>query len=1306
MEEQKTEMIKYVFIDVVDGEETGNKIEICVKTCNSKVNVQDYLLDLFALYRGLNTKGKPYQYDYKTEAGKEQTIGYKSQFWKELEVELCDDSRIFDGDDKRANCLIKYQTETSNELHDFIPTKGNNPGDDAKYLVGDYRRIVADVFYTLYEQFTENTKIAKVTEIKFIKSGEQNSKSWEVDNSRFNGKFDNDCRIAFWALDTGNKRKSQKLCLPIGLESNTSKLWDNGDRFYYLVGDGETKLEFYKNYDVRGKWKIVLFCGKNEDGIPGIYYYLDGNLNYKLQKRNENIFVNDIRKKINDNSSGKPEKEEPDHKITCDKESELPDNQDSKEWYEKLEEIASEEIYKTVSAKIGNKELSHMNGNAFVFRYPSSSDSDECYLKLNTKKDSSFMNTDYGFKLIDIWCECGNGISIRVKGTDKDNWRYRIGDSQGSYTLEYKKFQYFFMNEVDPEFSDALEKLSFNEKNGEPWANTVVSEFDKEKVDAFKNFAKKCIDKFNALSTDDKRNLKRAASPDGEIAVWNIEDRLFEGLTADHTVARKICDEVKKWEATGKKKIPNLAIMGEPGTGKTTLVKRIAACFKKEEEKEEEKVRVLSPSDLKGAYVGQTIPRVFDHLKNASKDGKILFLDEAYLLYEDQFGREALAYLLPIMTGDRKEITKKNIETQEEESYNLEENGIPPIWMAGYEPEMRKVLSKNPGLYRRMVTLTLPTPTCSNLFDSLTSQAEKENGKLQEYLEASEADIKAYFTWAGARETAGYFGNYAGVEKFLRTCKARDLDKAKTDEDARKIINQIIDENKKEYKAQYKAVLTDLKKPKFTVYRDVDTRLDDVKGNMPLREQLKQIVNMLIYQEDYNQCGIQVPKGALLVGPPGTGKTFVARAVAGEFQANLVGDKQIAFISVIATELGSPEMIEALFDEAAEYDASIIFIDEIDAIGGNRFLNKQDQPLLIQLMKELDGFDARKNIFVMAATNAPESLDEALKRPGRFDQIIEISYPDEEGRKAIIEGYLGKLEWFKEEKTENTENKEKTAGTIAKITKGFTPAELKNLINLAAIERYTRENKSDNDSNQANKSEDFVNVVTEKIETLRIGERKQKEKPEKFSVGENQGCSATAIHEVGHAVMSLLQKMEPFEKITILPRGNALGYVTPSTNNRLYTKKDFLNNIRVYMGGRVAEELFYGEDISTGAAQDIQMATELAESMVAKFGMSDVIGMMAVKKDKGNYLGESSEYTCSDAFRYDVENEVRNLLAKQMEIVRIELGRMKDIIQELAKEVFEKETMTGDEFKKLYDEKKKEKENGKNMHDPVEDKQE
>lgn len=1297
MEEQE---ITYEFIDVVGGEKTGNKIELCVKPCgdsteNAQKELPDLLRDLFSLYRGMTDDGK--RFSYRKWKDETPQIGYKSGHPEEV----CSDSRIYKGDGYNAKCLVK-----SGE--DFVnPTSATNGillSDDQpsyKYLVGDYRRIVADVFYTLYRQ---QTGIAQIDTIRFIKSDEndnEKSETWIIDQGQSNVVFDDD-RIAFWGYEKDNN-ELKKLCLPIGLKDNTSalneNLRDNGSRFYYLINDGKIDLTFYKNYDVRNGWKIDLFYGKDKEGYTGIYYYyLNNELKHKLQITDEGIFVNDIRNpenmyklnfgEINGSNDYANSSKKLEEKTEC----------------EELEKIAGKiisnlkyaEKYGYNNNSIILKRIKDDDGNAFRFKYPVDQEAGEPLLDLeiNMEEDNSSANTDYDLKITDIWCKCDNGISIYLKGTKKEEWRYRIDD----YIWDFGKFE--ILLDKKHKIAKALDGISFDTEEKDPW-KAVLKAFDTNKG-AFEEFALVCREKFDELLLKDLKILKKLASPDGEIAVWNIEDKLFEGLTADHTVARKICDEVKKWEATGKKKIPNLAIMGEPGTGKTTLVKRIAACFKKEEEK----VLVLSPSDLKGAYVGQTIPRVFDHLKDASEHGLILFLDEAYLLYEDQFGREALAYLLPIMTGDRKEITKKNIETQEEESYNLEENGIPPIWMAGYEPEMRKVLSKNPGLYRRMVTLTLPTPTCSNLFDSLTSQAEKETANLGKHLKASEADIKAYFTWAGARETAGYFGNYAGVEKFLRTCKARELDKAKTDEDARKIINQIIDEYKKEYKAQYKAVLTDLKKPKFTVYRDVDTRLDDVKGNKPLREQLKQIVNMLIYQEDYNQCGIQVPKGALLVGPPGTGKTFVARAVAGEFQANLVGDKQIAFISVIATELGSPEMIEALFDEAAEYDASIIFIDEIDAIGGNRFLNKQDQPLLIQLMKELDGFDARKNIFVMAATNAPESLDEALKRPGRFDQIIEISYPDEEGRKAIIEGYLGKLEWFKEEKTEKTENKEKTAGTIAKITKGFTPAELKNLINLAAIERYTRENKSDNDSNQANKPEDFVNVVTEKIETLRIGERKQKEKPEKFSVGENQGCSATAIHEVGHAVMSLLQKMEPFEKITILPRGNALGYVTPSTNNRLYTKKDFLNNIRVYMGGRVAEELFYGEDISTGAAQDIQMATELAESMVAKFGMSDVIGMMAVKKDKGNYLGESSEYTCSDAFRYDVENEVRNLLAKQMEIVRIELGRMKDIIQELAKEVFEKETMTGDEFKKLYDEKKKEKENGKTMHDPVEDKQE
>lgn len=802
---------------------------------------------------------------------------------------------------------------------------------------------------------------------------------------------------------------------------------------------------------------------------------------------------------------------------------------------------------------------------------------------------------------------------------------------------------------------------------------------------------------------------------------------------------------MKKWEKAKKEnkepKIPNFVIMGAPGTGKTTIAKRIADCFFDGDKidnniDKENKIIQLSPSDLKGAYVGQTIPKVYEYLKEASENKKILFLDEAYLLQQDQFGREALAYLLPIMNGDRTVISK--MREDKEERFDFEEEGhiVPPIWMAGYEHQMRRTLSENPGLYRRMVKLVLPSPIASALYDNLQMLA-KDNKELMEKFKESSNDIKSYFTWAIARENAEYFGNYAGVQKFFETCEVREVGKS---DNAGAIINRIIEESKKEIKAQYVALLSkDEKSRKFIVSRDIDTTFDDIIGD-DVKGKLKPIVNMLINHEDYCERGINVPKGALLAGPPGTGKTLLARAVAGEFQKNLIdesSDKQIAFISVLGTELRTPELVGELFAEADDYDAAIIFIDEIDSIGIKREYSSNPEPMF-QLLKEMDGFEQRTNIFVMAATNAPESLDEALKRPGRFDRYIEVSYPTEDDRKEIIELYVKKLAWAKNALSDDeNETFNQFLGAIADATKSFTPAQLQNLINEAAIDfnspipsvqwqnlineaakkaqlqnlinKVTEKTQLQNDESTSAQNNEIIEsriddlkledrikliikikvfeiLVKEKIEQLKIGDKKPKSSDDnEFSYKENKGCSAVAIHEVGHAMVCLLQDMEPFEKITIMPRGNALGYVIPSSNNSLWTKKDYINQIRVFMGGRVAEELFYGDDISVGAAQDIQSATKLAEDMVAIYGMSEKIGIMAVKNDSTNFLGSNSRYDCSETFRYDVDLEVRNLLRTQLEIVREELKKQKDIIEKMAEIVYGKETMTGEEFKKEFE---------------------
>lgn len=403
-----------------------------------------------------------------------------------------------------------------------------------------------------------------------------------------------------------------------------------------------------------------------------------------------------------------------------------------------------------------------------------------------------------------------------------------------------------------------------------------------------------------------------------------------------------------------------------------------------------------------------------------------------------------------------------------------------------------------------------------------------------------------------------------------------------------------------------------------------------------------------------------------------------------------------------------------MFETAAEYDLSVVFIDEIDAIGKHRNMPGAVPALLIQLMKELDGFEKRKNIFVMAATNAPELLDPALKRPGRFDRNIKVTYPDKEGRIEILKSALNKLSFLKEddnqvgngkinssiELSENNSDSEITiesiAETVAKKTVQYAPADLNNLVNEAAI-LYKKCEKSDDEKSEdknhrkgladnAGAAEKFEKDILEMLERLNIGELNYLGKEPQFQVDKNEGCSAVAIHEVGHAMVSIRSGLEPFESITIISRGDTLGYVSPNSEANLRTKKDFINQIRVCLGGRVAEEMFYGDNISTGAVQDIQQATRYARDMITLFGMSDVMGMMALQTNEKSYLGENSSYSCSDSFRYEVDDAIRKLLSEQMSITRNMLENQKEQIREMAEYIFDKETATGKDFCDKYKE--------------------
>lgn len=878
-------------------------------------------------------------------------------------------------------------------------------------------------------------------------------------------------------------------------------------------------------------------------------------------------------------------------------------------------------------------------------------------------------------------------------------------ENQDSFHLEKEKMAYQSKDEKARWYSwstlknNHVVKESPYERILEKSAEEISEKIMEEIIKEVKETCIKFVETFmNYKDEKGEEKLKELAKTKMEQEISEVERILYPSpLIPDKGVAKIIYEEKKKYEKTGK--MPNFSIMGIPGCGKSTLVEKIAS-YMKGERNAKGWVLKKSTSDLKGAYIGQTANRVYDLLEKAYKEGKIVFIDEAYNLQSDKFGKEALEMLLPLISGDRTDIECVDLKTGERKSLEFIEN-VPGIWLAGYEQETREMLVENPGLYRRMVKLSLAEPTVEGLYANLLAKT-KNTEMLKLVFEDCKKEIKNYFGWASAKEHIAYFGSYAGVEEFYKACKVRlegDLTA-----NAKSCILEIIDEKKREIKKQYKAILAKNERqkngevPKFEIQRDVNVILDDVKGNDSAVFGMRQIVKMLMEREVYEKEGMHVPKGALLVGPPGTGKTMLAKATAGEIQRSYDEserkEKSVAFISVVSTELNNAQKVSALFEEAAEYDSSIIFIDEIDAIGKQRG-NCENSRVLFQLMKEMDGFEERKNIFVMAATNAPETIDPALKRPGRFDRYMEVSYPNEEGRKAILLSYLEKLSEIKNriKRESGNNNLEDLAKEVAEKTVGWVPAELKNLVNEAAIlHKEIEENKEKMLKNKHREKvtsqsayECFRADIFEALERIRIGELVEGRKEADFQDSENKGSSAVAIHEVGHGLVSILLGLEPFERITIISRGDALGYVSPSRKNVLRTKTDYLKQIKVCLGGRIAEEIFYGEDISIGAVQDIQNATKYAEDMVMLFGMSDEIGPMAIKAYRKNYLGNEQSYRCSSEFLCKAEDEVNKILKKQLEETKELLQNQKYMIGRLAKYVFEKETLTGSEFKEEYE---------------------
>lgn len=803
---------------------------------------------------------------------------------------------------------------------------------------------------------------------------------------------------------------------------------------------------------------------------------------------------------------------------------------------------------------------------------------------------------------------------------------------------------------------------------------------------------------------------------------FEMQNAIYEAnMTPDPDVVAKAVEIKKCFNRTGV--IPNIAIIGEAGCGKSTLIKKLGKVFDKE-------VLCLSPSDLKGAYVGHTKGEVLEKLVLAMKENKIFFIDEVYELMTDSFGREAISLLLPLMTGDRTSaearIDKEHISVdfltgEVERNGNYESypdtKGVPPIWIAGYEDDVRLMLSQNQGLFRRFERLTLKPPHTRELYSDLlkkleiklsTPESEAIYNCIKKLFEDNKKLIMNYFRWGNQPQNSKYFANYAGVEKLLNSCIDR-LPLDKSEDELRSELESIISGSKRDIKRQLatlkrKSGTVDTKvndADRIEIISDIDTRFSDLVGCENQIEYMRSIIRLLVNNSRYDSYNITVPKGALLKGLPGVGKTFISRAFAGEMQEAFereAPDKRVGFMALSAPALTSREtdFISTVFDAAEEYDFCVIFIDEVDAIAIDRRINPYYSHYL-ELIKQMDGIEKRSNFFILAATNAPERLDPAFIRSGRVDKELEFLLPDKEARSILAERAIASrirlLNNFVY--SDHKASVRELSESISKHTLKYTAGDIENVINAAFIMYDNDEQEPTAKCESGSKSIKFGHSeldrlyghIREAIEIRNIGERNPSAKENAFKVDANDNsCSATAIHEVGHALVSILCGEKPFDKITILPRGNALGYVSHNSEGLQMNKKALKDRIRVAMGGRIAEALVYGDEyVSSGASQDMTVATNLARYMVETIGFTDDLGFMTLVKSTSNFLG-GKEYTCSDAFRERSDEAVCRLLRDLYSETVNMLSDKKELIISLAERVFNAETMSGSEFIEAYNE--------------------
>ena len=438
-------------------------------------------------------------------------------------------------------------------------------------------------------------------------------------------------------------------------------------------------------------------------------------------------------------------------------------------------------------------------------------------------------------------------------------------------------------------------------------------------------------------------------------------------------------------------------------------------------------------------------------------------------------------------------------------------------------------------------------------------------------------------------------------------------------------------------------------------------KFKDVAGEEEAKELLQEIVDFLHNPEKYREIGAKMPKGALLVGPPGTGKTMLAKAVAGEADVPFFSISGSEFVEMFVG-MGAAK-VRDLFKQANEKAPCIVFIDEIDAVGKKRESgqiggNDEREQTLNQLLSEMDGFDGSKGVVILAATNRPESLDPALLRPGRFDRRIPVELPDLKGREDILKVHAAKIKI-----ADNVD-----FNAIARTAAGASGAELANIVNEAAL-RAVRDGRKF--ATQTDLMESVEVVIAGYQKKNRILSTKEK--------------LIVSYHEVGHALVAALQtNSAPVQKITIIPRtSGALGFTMQVDEGEKYlmTKEELENKIATLTGGRVAEELVFG-DVTTGASNDIEQATKLARAIITRYGMSE-FGMVAMESLNNVYLGGDTSMSCSQETAAKIDDLVVALVQKQYEKAKNLLNSHMDKLHEISKFLYEHETITGEEFMEI-----------------------